>query len=350
MPNALNLTGIALSVEQGRWKRLARSVAQNSLAPKAAEVDRDAIYPREGLKAIADAGLMALTIPKEQGGPGEGILTPQAVRMIGADTVHALNASAQGFALGGIVGQLLSGPQSAAGSALGALSGGFAGQLAGGAGSDVLQALGNWIASNATSLFANIGAAGGGGGGGAAAASGQVMQWIMAAIAQTGVAAGWAPGLALIIQHESGGNPSAINTTDINAQRGDPSVGLMQLILSNQAHYGGVTSDPVMQIVEGIRYIIDRYGDISRVPGVASVMAGGPYVPYDSGGWLLPGGRAINMSGKKELVLDPEQSAAVAASGGAGVHYHFHTVGELNPNMVRESQRVADWHDRTRST
>ena len=59
MPNALNLTGIALTVEQGKWKRLARSVAQNSLAPKAAEVDRDAVYPREGLKAIADAGLMA---------------------------------------------------------------------------------------------------------------------------------------------------------------------------------------------------------------------------------------------------------------------------------------------------
>ena len=79
MPNALNLTGIALTVEQGRWKRLARSVAQNSLAPNAAEVDRDAIFPREGLKAIADAGLMALTIPKEQGGPGEGILTTAMV-------------------------------------------------------------------------------------------------------------------------------------------------------------------------------------------------------------------------------------------------------------------------------
>ena len=79
MPDALNLTGIALTVEQGRWKRLARSVAQKSLAPNAAQVDRDAIYPREGLKAIADAGLMALTIPKAQGGPGEGILTTAMV-------------------------------------------------------------------------------------------------------------------------------------------------------------------------------------------------------------------------------------------------------------------------------
>src|SRR5262249_40081747 len=79
MPDALNLTGIALTVDQGKWKRLARSVAQKSLAPNAAQVDRDALYPREGLKAVADAGLMALTVPKIQGGPGEGILTSAMV-------------------------------------------------------------------------------------------------------------------------------------------------------------------------------------------------------------------------------------------------------------------------------
>jgi len=79
MPDALNLTGIALTVEQGKWKRLARSVAQKSLAPNAVQVDREAIYPREGLKAIADAGLMGLTMPKSQGGPGEGILTTALV-------------------------------------------------------------------------------------------------------------------------------------------------------------------------------------------------------------------------------------------------------------------------------
>jgi alkylation response protein AidB-like acyl-CoA dehydrogenase len=79
MPNALNLTGIALTVDQGKWKRLARSVAEKALAPNAVQVDRDSIYPREGLKAIADAGLMGLTMPKELGGPGEGILTTAMV-------------------------------------------------------------------------------------------------------------------------------------------------------------------------------------------------------------------------------------------------------------------------------
>src|SRR5437016_476298 len=75
MPDALNLTGIALSVNQGKWKRLAKSVAQKSLAPLAAQIDQEGSYPRESLKAVADAGLMGLLMPKEYGGPGEGILT-----------------------------------------------------------------------------------------------------------------------------------------------------------------------------------------------------------------------------------------------------------------------------------
>jgi alkylation response protein AidB-like acyl-CoA dehydrogenase len=75
MPDALNLTGIALTVTQGKWKRLAKSVAKNSLLPLAAQVDHDGSYPRESLKAIADAGLMGLLMPKQYGGPGEGILT-----------------------------------------------------------------------------------------------------------------------------------------------------------------------------------------------------------------------------------------------------------------------------------
>ena len=75
MPDALNLTGIALTVEQGKWKRLAKSVAKKSLEPLAAQVDQEGSYPRESLKAVADAGLMGLLIPKHLGGPGEGILT-----------------------------------------------------------------------------------------------------------------------------------------------------------------------------------------------------------------------------------------------------------------------------------
>lgn len=272
--------------------------------------------------------------------PGEGVLTPQAVRSIGgASAVHALN-SLPGFALGGIVGSLLGGAETTANNAFGGL-GNFSGTLAGGAGKMVLDNLGSWIGSNIGGFFTAL--VGGGGGVPSANVSGNLAQWIAAAIAATGVGANWAPGLAVIIQNESGGNPGAANNWDINAQRGDPSVGLMQLTLSNQARYGGVTMDPVLQIVEGIKYIIDRYGDIGRVPGVASVSAGGAYLPYDTGGWLMPGGKAINMSGRPEYISSPGQSA----QGPGGVHYHFHTVGTLSSEMVREAQRLADWEART---
>lgn len=75
MPDALNLTGIALTVEQGKWKRLAKKVARESLEPLAGKVDQEGSYPRESLKAVADAGLLSILMPKHLGGPGEGILT-----------------------------------------------------------------------------------------------------------------------------------------------------------------------------------------------------------------------------------------------------------------------------------
>jgi hypothetical protein len=113
---------------------------------------------------------------------------------------------------------------------------------------------------------------------------------------------------------------------------------------SNQAHYGGITSDPVMQIIEGIRYIEDRYGSIGNVPGVRSVSSGGPYVPYDGGGWLMPGGRAINLSGRPERILSPNETAA----GSAGNTYVINApLGGITPETVAEIQRKADWHRRT---
>lgn len=89
----------------------------------------------------------------------------------------------------------------------------------------------------------------------------------------------------LIIEHESGGNPNAINRTDINAQNGDPSRGLMQTISTTFNAYAlpghnGSIYDPVDNIIAGCRYAIDRYGSLAAVPGVRAVKAGRPYVGY----------------------------------------------------------------------
>lgn len=91
-------------------------------------------------------------------------------------------------------------------------------------------------------------------------------------------------GVLLIIEHESSGNPNAINNWDSNAQAGDPSRGLMQVIGATFNAYklpghGNIYS-PVDNIIAGVRYALSRYGSISNVPGVRSVAGGGSYVGY----------------------------------------------------------------------
>gem|GEM_PF-3251583 len=88
----------------------------------------------------------------------------------------------------------------------------------------------------------------------------------------------------IIIQHESSGNPKAINRWDSNAAAGHPSEGLMQTIGPTfNAHKlpgHGHILNPVDNIIAGVRYAVSRYGSISNVPGVRDVHAGRAYVGY----------------------------------------------------------------------
>ncbi|MEU0507592.1 transglycosylase SLT domain-containing protein, partial [Nocardia sp. NPDC005998] len=90
--------------------------------------------------------------------------------------------------------------------------------------------------------------------------------------------------IAIIIQYESSGNPSAINKTDINAQQGNHSIGLMQITGTNFNQYAAPGHkniyNPVDNIVAGVRYAIGRYGSVSNVPGVKDVRSGRAYEPY----------------------------------------------------------------------
>ncbi|MBB5918775.1 hypothetical protein BJY24_007687 [Nocardia transvalensis] len=90
--------------------------------------------------------------------------------------------------------------------------------------------------------------------------------------------------IAAIIQHESSGNPHAINNWDSNAAAGTPSKGLMQTIDPTFNAYAlpGHRDiwNPVDNIIAGVRYAIDRYGSVGNVPGVAQMRAGGSYVGY----------------------------------------------------------------------
>jgi hypothetical protein len=117
----------------------------------------------------------------------------------------------------------------------------------------------------------------------------QVESWInqaFKALEADGVPAGELneAGVLLIIEHESSGNPNAINNWDSNAKAGDPSRGLMQVIGTTFNEYKLSGHDdiynPVDNIIAGVRYAISRYGSIQNVPGVKSVDSGGKYVGY----------------------------------------------------------------------
>jgi soluble lytic murein transglycosylase-like protein len=121
------------------------------------------------------------------------------------------------------------------------------------------------------------------------APAGRVGDWIREALAIL-TAAGIPPekmdpgAIATIIQRESGGDPDAVNTWDANAERGTPSQGLMQTIGPTFEAYKlpghDEITDPVDNIIAGVRYAVDRYGSVSAVPGVEALARGDAYVGY----------------------------------------------------------------------
>jgi Transglycosylase SLT domain len=150
-------------------------------------------------------------------------------------------------------------------------------------------------------LLAMLAASGGrgvslptGGGGGApinGRVSGNVDTWITAAMRATGLNEKYRGILRTLVQHESGGNPSAVNRWDINAKRGTPSQGLAQTIPGTFSAYRlrgfqgaspgeGQIMDPEENLVAAIRYALSRYKSLDNLPGVRSMRAGGGWKGY----------------------------------------------------------------------
>jgi hypothetical protein len=90
--------------------------------------------------------------------------------------------------------------------------------------------------------------------------------------------------IRLIILHESGGNPNALNRWDANAANGTPSEGLMQIISPTFRNYAlpghGNIWNPVDNIIAGVRYIVANYGSVANAPGIVSIMEGNGYRGY----------------------------------------------------------------------
>ena len=63
-----------LTADQESIREKARQLAEAVIAPRAAEVDRQEAYPWDNCRALREAGFFGMTIPKDYGGPGLGVL------------------------------------------------------------------------------------------------------------------------------------------------------------------------------------------------------------------------------------------------------------------------------------
>jgi alkylation response protein AidB-like acyl-CoA dehydrogenase len=64
-----------LSNEQKMIQETANKIALQELAPMAADVDREQIFPRYGLQKLAEAGFLGITVPEVMGGGGSDTLS-----------------------------------------------------------------------------------------------------------------------------------------------------------------------------------------------------------------------------------------------------------------------------------
>ncbi|MBO6782371.1 MAG: acyl-CoA dehydrogenase family protein [Alphaproteobacteria bacterium] len=65
---------VGLSEEQAMIRDMARAFAAEQLAPNAAAWDRDATFPADALKGMAELGLLGMVVPEEWGGAGADTL------------------------------------------------------------------------------------------------------------------------------------------------------------------------------------------------------------------------------------------------------------------------------------
>ena len=157
------------------------------------------------------------------------------------------------------------------------------------------------------------------------------------------------------MNQESGGNARAINDWDINAQRGTPSKGLMQVIDPTfQAHkdpgYDNIW-DPEANLRASMNYAVATYGSLPAAYDRAGGYALGGIVDlmklYDQGGWLPHGGMALNLSGGPEPVLNPDQWKLVAEMirSGASMSDVARELGRLVPALQDQAEAFARFAD-----
>lgn len=141
--------------------------------------------------------------------------------------------------------------------------------------------------------------------------------------------------------HESGGNPNAINLWDINAKKGTPSKGLMQLIdptfkQYSLSPYNKNIYDPLSNMIASIRYTVSRYGSLYNG------WAARGYKGYAMGGFPEPYSIfAAGERGRAEMLGTVGGKTAVA--GGeeiTGIRDAVNTASQQEVMLLREQNRL----------
>jgi len=320
---------------------------------------------------IARPGAMRLWAEPETGGEA---YIPLATGKRGRSTeilasvAKRFGYSLQRYANGGILGKA-QGALSTVGSAIGGIVGavsdpvgaltkavsGLLGGLGSGPFADVLKAIpGKLIDLAKSSLGAVLGS--GSGAASTTPAGAGVQRWapqVLQALSIMGQPASLLQTTLRRMNQESGGNPSIVNRTDVNWQRGTPSVGLMQVIgptyrsnvpkaFDRGPYLYGTSTDPMANILASMHYAIGRYGSLASAYNKAGGYATGTLAATK--GLHMVGERGpelINFRGGERVYTNRETAQMTQPKVEKHLHYYAAT-GRSMPqdDFMEAAQRV----------
>ncbi|MFB7798930.1 phage tail tape measure protein [Isoptericola sp. NPDC056134] len=272
---------------------------------------------------------------------GEPILRPEAGRVLGSGWVHGINAAARGGGISGVK-QFLGGGQAFAGGGIWnmekfrtpkGLPGPVAWLVKNTLGRLTVPSLLNATVKKILEHF-GIGASGGGGKA-PGNAGGKGLRGNLSAMAAA------AKALDPSVRVTSGYRPGAMTVTGVPSMHGAGRA--IDMVASNMgalwdrlyATYGKSSPELFFSGRAFSRYGVKGAPRQDHWDHVHWAMAQGGVIPklYDQGGWIPHGGVGLNMSGKPEAVLTPDESQwlkemADGQGGGRGDEIHFHGVDE----------------------
>jgi len=222
------------------------------------------------------------------------------------------------------------------------------------------SSIGNWVSNTVQSVGQTISQSLFGGGQGpvmqAVHLPGNAVNWIQQAMKDAGVSGSqWLTGLEAMVQHESGGNPNAVNPVGINPvtgqimrQGGEHATGIAQMLMSTFQAYmkPGMNNilNPVDNLVASIRYIQARYGGIVGMEQASGLLSG-HYRGYASGGVIREPVAGIGLNTGSHYLMGeagPEMVVPLSGLRGGGSSLTVNVqVQAANPDHRALAQQVA---------